>query len=276
MTPRPAPLVDTHCHLTLPAFQKDLGEVLARARAAGVERIVVPGVDLPTSQSAAALAESEEGVYAAVGIHPHDARTYSPEVERELRRLAGSDRVVAIGEIGLDYYRDRSPRPAQRAAFRAQLALASELGLPVVVHNRESTPDVLADLLEHAGRVPRQLAGRIGVLHAFSADLEAGRQAAAAGFFLGVAGPLTYPDAQARREITAAFPLDRLLVETDAPYLTPHPHRGSRNEPAQTRQVAERLAHVFEVSLETVARQTSENAGRLFGWDHGIDDRRLL
>lgn len=276
MTTPPEALVDTHCHLTLAAFQADLSEVLERARAAGVARIVVPGIDLPTSQSAVALAEAEEGVFAAVGIHPDGAQAFTASLERELRALAGSDRVVAIGEIGLDYYRDRSPRPAQRAAFQAQLALATELGLPVVVHNRESTADVMDDLLEHAKRQPPQLAGRIGVMHAFSADLETGRQAAQAGFFLGVAGPLTYPEAELRREITAALPLERLVVETDAPYLTPHPARRGRNEPAQTRQVAERLAALFEVSLETVARQTTANAGRLFGWDHGIDDRRLL
>jgi TatD DNase family protein len=276
MTPRPVALVDTHCHLTLSAFKNDVGEVLARARAAGVERIVVPGIDLPTSQAAVALAEAEEGVFAAVGIHPHDAQAFSPAVERELRALASSDRVVAIGEIGLDYFRDRSPRPAQRAAFRAQLALATEVGLPVVVHNREATADVMNELLEHARRQPPPLAGRVGVMHAFSADLETGRQASEAGYFLGVAGPITYPDANARREITAALPLERLVVETDAPYLAPHPRRRDRNEPAQTREVAERLAALFEVSLETVARRTSANAGRLFGWDHGIDDHRLL
>jgi len=269
-------LADTHCHLTLPDFRLDLGEVLGRARGAGVERILVPGIDLATSRSAVALAEAEEGVYAAVGIHPHAARTYTETIERELRELADSDRVLAIGEIGLDYYRDRSPRPAQRDAFRAQLALATELGLPVVVHNRESTADVMADLVEHAGRQRPELAGRVGVLHAFSAGLDVGREAAQAGFFLGIAGPLTYPRAEERREITAALPMGRLVLETDAPFLSPHPHRGSRNEPAHTLQVAERLAALFDVSLEAVARATSTNAARLFGWDNGIDNGHLL
>jgi TatD DNase family protein len=273
--PRPA-LADTHCHLTLPEFREDVGAVIERAREAGIGRILVPGIDLATSRSAVALAEAEEGVYAAVGIHPHDSQTYSDAAESELRGLASSDRVVAIGEIGLDYYRDRSPRPAQREAFRAQLALATDLGLPVIVHNRESTADVMADLLEHSGRQRPELAGRVGVLHAFSAGLEEGRQAAEAGYFLGVAGPLTYPNAEARRSITAALPLDRLVLETDAPYLTPHPARGSRNEPAQTRRVAERLAALFDVSLGTVARATSVNAARLFGWDHGIDNGHIL
>ncbi len=276
MNARPAALVDTHCHLTLTAFREDLGEVLARAREAGVERVVVLGIDVPTSRSAVALAEAEAGVFAAVGVHPHDASTFSPSVEAELRTLAGSERVVGIGEIGLDYYRDRSPRPAQRAAFQAQLALAAELGLPVVVHNRESTDDVMADLLEHARRRPAGMAERVGVLHAFSADASTGRRAAEAGYFLGVAGPLTYPGAEDRRQITAGLPLERLVLETDSPFLTPHPHRRSRNEPARVHEVAVRLAALFEVSLEEVARQTTANAGRLFGWDHGIDDHRLL
>jgi TatD DNase family protein len=276
MTDQRPPLVDTHCHLMLRDYDADLEEVLQRARGAGVERMLVPGIDLATSRAAVALAEAKPEVYAAVGVHPHDARTYSSAVGDELRDLAGSPRVVAIGEIGLDYYRDRSPRPAQRIAFQAQLELAAELGLPVVVHNRESTEDVMEALIDHARRQPPRLAERVGVLHAFSADAETGRRAAEAGFYLGVAGPLTYPAADERRAITSSLPLERLVLETDAPFLTPHPRRGERNEPAKTRQVAEQLAKLFGVSLEAIADTTTANAARLFGWDHVIDNRHLL
>jgi TatD DNase family protein len=276
MTVARPPLVDTHCHLTLRDYDSDLEQVLLRAREAGIERMLVPGIDLATSRAGVALAEAKPEVYAAVGVHPHDARSYSAALGDELRDLAGSPRVVAIGEIGLDYYRDRSPRPAQRTAFQAQLDLAAELGLPVVVHNRESTEDVMEALIHHARRRPSQLADRVGVLHAFSGDLEVGRRAAEAGFYLGVAGSLTYPAADERRAITSSLPLERLVLETDAPFLTPHPRRSERNEPAKMRQVAEQLAKLFGVSLEVIAGTTTANAARLFGWDHVIDNHHLL
>jgi TatD DNase family protein len=276
MTVEGPSLVDTHCHLTLRDYAADLEQVLQRAREAGIERIVVPGIDLASSRAAVALAETKPGVYATVGVHPHDAQTYSAALGDELRGLAGSPRVVAIGEIGLDYYRDRSPRPAQRTAFQAQLDLAAELGLPVVVHNRESTEDVMEALIHHARRRPSRLEDRVGVLHAFSADLEVGRRAAEEGFYLGVAGPLTYPAADERRAITSSLPLERLVLETDAPYLTPHPRRSERNEPAKMLLVAEQLAKLFGVSLEVIAGTTTANAARLFGWDDVIDHRHLL
>jgi TatD DNase family protein len=268
-------LTDTHCHLTLPEFDRDCQAAIDRARAGGVGRIVVPGIDLPTSRAAVDLAEGTPGLRAAVGIHPHHASEWSPQAARELAELAGSPCVCAIGEIGLDYHRGYSPRPDQLTAFRAQLTLAAELGLPVVVHNREATQDVLGHLIEWAARLPEELGERAGVLHAFSADSASARQAIEAGFFLGVGGPITYRNAHARRQITAELPLDRLVIETDSPYMTPHPHRGERNEPARLGLIAQGLAEVHSVELGDLASVTSGNASRLFGWTDGSQDDQL-
>lgn len=271
-----APLVDSHCHLSDDAFAADLPDVLARARESGVSRVVVPGVDLPSSRRAVELAESNAGLYAAVGVHPHEARQWNAETEVELRQLARSPRVVAIGEIGLDYHYDHSPRPQQRAAFDAQLAVAAELGLPVIVHNREAIDDVLASLLPWAASLPAPHRHHPGVLHAFSADVRSGRRAVAAGFSLGIAGPITFKNADDRRRITAELPIESFLIETDSPYLTPHPHRGSRNEPAYVRLVAQALADMEGMDQTELATRTTNNAAELFGWDHGTEDSNLL
>ncbi|MDX1600906.1 MAG: TatD family hydrolase, partial [Anaerolineales bacterium] len=222
------------------------------------------------------LAEATPGVYAAVGVHPHEAESWSAGSADELRSLAASPAVVAIGEIGLDYYRDLSPRAAQRKALRAQLSLAAELGLPVIVHNRESTEDLLDELTHWADELPDELATRPGVLHAFSADRKAAEIATRHGFFLGVAGPITYPNADDRRRITAGLPAERLLVETDAPYMAPQAERGKRNEPAFVRFVAEALAEVKSTSLDKVADRTTANASNLFGWSHGTTNGNIL
>lgn len=268
-------LTDTHCHLTLPEFDSDRQAAIARAHAGGIRWMVVPGIDLSTSRAAVGLADRETGLRAAVGIHPHHASEWSTEAARELAELADSPVVSAIGEIGLDYYRGYSPRADQLTAFLGQLELASELGLPVVVHNREATQDVLGHLIEWAARLPEELGGRAGVLHAFSADSDTARQAITAGFFLGVGGPITYRNAHARREITAGLPLDRLVIETDSPYMTPHPHRGERNEPARLGLIAERLAEVHSVTLDELAGVTTRNATWLFGWTDGSPDDQL-
>ncbi len=270
-----APLVDTHCHLCLPAFADDLPEVLTRASAAGVDRILVPGIDLATSRRAVALAETNDTIFAAVGVHPQSAVDWSPAVRQELRGLARSPRVVAIGEIGLDYYRDTAPRPRQMEAFEGQLELAGELDLPVVVHNREATEDVLERLTAWStggssdGR-------RIGVLHAFSADGPAASRALEAGFYIGVAGPVTYPSAPALRSLATGLPLDRLLPETDAPYLPPVPHRGQRNEPAHVALVAEALASARGLEPDRLRQACWDNAAALFQWTDGTDDSHLF
>ncbi len=262
-----AELADTHCHLMLEAFAGDLEAVLVRAREAGVRRILVPGIDLQSSRQAVQLAERHPELYAAVGLHPHDAHHWEAKTASQLRSLAQHPKVVAIGEIGLDYYRDLSPRPQQRSAFAAQLKLAAELGLPVVVHNRQAMEDLLPTLFEWARSLSAAGAqSPPGVLHAFSGDQEQALQAIEAGFLLGIAGPLTFRNAHLRRTITSGLPQDHLVLETDAPYLAPHPHRGRRNEPAYVRLIADSLAKVMETSLASIAKVTSQNASRIFGW----------
>jgi TatD DNase family protein len=269
-------LADTHCHLMLSAFEDDCEEVVERARAVGVNRLLVPALDLNTSRQAIQLAERYPEVFAAVGIHPHNASSWEPSVAAELGDLARYPQVVAIGEIGLDFYRNLSTPDQQRAAFRAQLELAADLDLPVVIHNREATQDVLSELHQWSQNLSPKLERRAGVLHAFSADLEAARLAVEAGFYLGVAGPVTYPNADQRRGIIAQFPIERTLIETDAPYLSPHPYRNKRNEPAHVKLVVEGFAKVMGVSTSKAAKATWQNASNLFGWNHGNDDGYIL
>jgi TatD DNase family protein len=268
---KPAPLADTHCHLCLDAFDDDLDEVLERSRQAGVWRILVPGIDLETSRRAVDLARDHEEIYAAVGVHPHEARTFTPEVRRSLETMARAPKVVAVGEIGLDYYRDLSPRADQARAFADQLLLAEAVGLPVVVHNREATEHVFEHLIPWASRPDHR-----GVLHAFSSDAATAAVAADAGLYLGIAGPITFPRSDSLREVAAQLPPSQVLLETDSPYLTPHPHRGSRNEPARVAQVAETLSVVWSRDLDATRRLAWTNAQTLFRWSHGTDDRNLL
>ncbi len=264
-------LVDSHCHLYFDAFDEDRAEVIARARRNGVKVMLSLGVDVASSRATVALAEAHEGIYAAVGVHPNDAaRAWEGErTLQALRALAASPKVVAIGEIGLDYYRDRTPRPLQWHVLRQQLDLAAELGLPVSIHNREATADLFDILREWVDDLREEgspLAERPGVWHAFGGSVAEGEEAIALGFRLGIGGPLTFKNAPERREVAAALPLQALLVETDAPFLAPHPHRGRRNEPAYVRLVAARLAEVHGLTLEEVAAATSRNARQLFQW----------
>jgi len=253
-------LIDTHCHLDDPAFDGDREAVLARARAAGVEALVIPAVTLERIPAALALAEQHAGIYAAVGIHPHAAATFSPRALAQLREWARHPRVVAIGEIGLDFYRDLAPREAQRAAFRAQLELAGELGLPVILHQRAAGEALLEELERWIAAGP---AAR-GVLHAFSGDAAMARTAAAWGFRLGIGGPITYPRAAALREAVQVVGAAALVLETDAPYLPPQPYRGRRNEPAYLRDVVEGVAQALGLPPASVAAQTTDNARQLF------------
>lgn len=254
-------LIDTHCHLDFDRFDGDRDEVVARAARSGVARIIVPALDLQNCQSVLAIAGTYPSVFAAVGIHPNSSDGWTDDWLDALRRLALKPKVVAIGEIGLDYYRERAPRTIQRRALRSQLLLANELDLPVILHNRESSEDLLALLAESP------LAGRAGagVLHSFSAGLDTARAAVDLGFYLGFTGPVTYKNADQLRDVVAWVPADRILVETDAPFLSPQRYRGSRNEPAYVSEVAQRIAQVRGLELEAIARQTSENAIRLFG-----------
>ncbi len=253
-------MIDSHCHLDFPHFDGDRDAVVVRAVLAGVTTVINPGTDLESSRRAVALTERYDNVYAAVGVHPHDASTFGHQTLSELRQLTTHPKVVAIGEIGLDYYRDLSPRAQQRTAFESQLTLAAGLDLPVIIHQRESGTDVMAALRDWAG------GGHPGcVLHAFSGDQEMADEAVSLGFYIGVGGPLTWRK-PARRlpEIISHLPLNCLVVETDAPYLAPHPHRGKRNEPAYMVLVAERLAQLCSLSLNELSRQVTENTVRLF------------
>jgi TatD DNase family protein len=249
-------LIDSHAHLDFRQFDDDREKVIERAQKAGVVTIVNVGTSPASSRASVALAERYDFVYATVGVHPHDAKTVTPPVLDELRSLARHRKVVAVGEIGLDYYRDLSPRPVQRRVFDEQLALAAELGLPVVVHSRDAHDDVLVALREWKGT---------GVLHSYSAGPRLLEEVLALGFFVGISGPVTFPKADALRAVAATVPMERLLVETDCPYLTPRPYRGRRNEPAYVQYVAEAVALAREALPVDVAQATADNARRLFG-----------
>lgn len=268
--PAPPPLVDTHCHLVDPRFEADLEAVLERAWHAGVRAVVCPGYDLRSSRRAVELAQRYERVFAAVGIHPNLAAEAAPDDMDRLAALARSDRVVAIGETGLDHYRAFTPPEVQERFLADHLALAAELRLPVIVHNRQATKRLTELLVDWAGREahpPRRASeapNPRGVLHCFSGDRSMLVRCQAAGYYISFAGPLTYKHpgwiAQAAREVSDA----RMVVETDAPYLAPAPMRGQRNEPAYVEYTARRLAELRGQPYEVVARATSRNAARLF------------
>lgn len=249
--------IDTHAHLEMEAFDGDREAVIARAAAAGLTAIITVGTTLPDCEKAVSLAALHPLVHAAVGIHPHEASGFDAGSREALRALAGRPKVVAIGEIGLDFFYDHSPRELQLRYFEEQLDLAEELGLPVIIHDREAHAETVAILRERRGRLR-------GVLHCFSGDLAMARECVALGFHLSVAGPVTYPKADQLRAVAREIPAERLLVETDAPYLAPQPHRGRRNEPAYVVETARRLAEIRGMSPGELERLTETNARRLF------------
>ena len=271
-------LSDTHCHLDLEKFDPDRGAVLERAIQAGVNRILIPGLSLASSLSAVKLAESHPLLFAAVGVHPTEASEVQRSTFDDIKRLAGHPKVKAIGEIGLDYFWDSAPHDLQQKILKEQLSLAAGLQLPVVIHFREkgdaSSGECASDLmkiLEEWGTGLKQdknpLAERPGVLHSFSGSLEMAQAVMRLGFYLGVTGPVTFENGRQRQELVAALPLDRILLETDAPFLTPHPQRGKRNEPAYVRLIADKIGFVHSTTTGEVATTTSENARRLFAWE---------
>ena len=271
-------LTDTHCHLDFNKFDSDREAVLERAIQAGVQRILIPGLTLTSSLSAVKLAESHPMLYAAIGVHPTEEAGVERSTLNEFRKLALHPKVKAIGEIGLDYYWDSTPHDHQQKVLKEQLALAAELQLPVVIHFREkgdaSGGNCASDLMKileewgtGLGREKNPLAERPGVLHSFSGTLEMARTAMSIGFYIGVTGPVTFKNGERRQELVAALPLDRILIETDAPFLTPHPYRGKRNEPAYVRLIADKIAFVHAYTTEQVAAATSRNAWRLFAWE---------
>jgi TatD DNase family protein len=250
-------LIDSHAHVHSADYEGERDEVLERAREAGVGIIVDVGYDLPSSRAALALAQAHDQIYATAGIQPHYAAETGPDELEELRGLLRQPRVVALGEIGLDYHHDKAPRPLQQELFRSQLRMARELGLPVVIHSREAAEDTLAVLRAEAR-------GLRGVMHAFSGDWRYAQAYLELGFFISLAGPVTFPKALELHEVARLTPLERLLVETDSPYLSPHPLRGRRNEPARVALVARRIAELRDSAESEVAAATSANARALF------------
>jgi TatD DNase family protein len=262
-------LVDSHCHLDLAQFDADRDSVLARARAAGVAAIVNPGIDLNQCRGALALAAATPGLFVAVGVHPNSAGEWTSDACDELRALAAMPKVVAIGEIGLDYYWDKAPPATQWQVCEQQLDLAATIGLPVIIHNRDANTDVAALLRawvagRHFAASPLAARPYAGVLHAFGGDLALAEEAYTWNFVLSLGGPVTFTNARALHELAARLDLDRLMLETDAPYLTPHPHRGKRNEPAYVRLVCDRLANLYATTPEDVAARTTALAYRFF------------
>jgi TatD DNase family protein len=251
-------LIDSHCHPFMADFDPDRSETLERARRAGVSALIAIGYDLESSRQAVAMAETSAAVFASVTIHPHHAVDATPAALEELRALARHPRVVAIGETGLDFYRDRSPRDTQEVALRAHLGLARDLALPLVIHDRDAHIEVMRILSGEDHGLPAV------VLHCFSGDQPMAEAAWRRGYYISLAGPLTYRNANGLRRVAQIAPRDRVLIETDAPYLPPEPFRGRRNEPAYVCRIAEALSLLWNVDVNSAARLTAENTRRAF------------
>jgi TatD DNase family protein len=262
---------DTHCHLDFQAFDQDREKVLERSRQAGVVQWMNPSVDVESSRRVVSLAHKVDNLYAGVGIHPTETDQCSKKDLEQIELLCEDPKVHAIGEIGIDHYHKNSPPKQQVFFFQEQLTIAAKKGLPVIVHSREAIGEVLDYLREWLTSLRAErsaLLDRPGVLHSFEGNEEDGRKAIDLGFLLGVTGPITYLNAPERREVFRQLPLESLILETDAPFLTPHPYRGQRNEPAFIPITAQILADVHKTSLVDVAKMTSNNAARLFSWSN--------
>ncbi len=248
--------IDTHAHLQMPEFDADRDEALARAKVARIDLMVTVGYHLEASRKAVEAAQRYPQIYASIGVHPHDAKHYDDATEEDLRNLAGHQKVVAIGEAGLDFYRDRSPRGAQAEAFRRQIRLAKERDLPLIVHDREAHQETMRILEEEQAEAV--------VLHCFSGDLALAEEAWARSYYTSIAGPVTYPKNEALREVVRKARLECLVLETDCPYLPPQAFRGKRNEPAHLLHTAHEVARLLGMPLDELGHLTTENARRLF------------
>ncbi len=264
-------LIDTHAHLHAKQFDEDRDVVIERMREAGITDVVTIGTDVLASRAAIELAEQHDDIWATVGVDPHEVARFTDATLDELRELARSSQVVAIGEVGLDYYWDEAPHDVQAEVFGRQLELARTLDLPVVIHNREAHTDTLAVLRDWAKHHPWRGERPLGVLHCFSGDVDMALAAIEIGFMISLAGPVTFQNAKKPVAVAGAVPLDWLVVETDAPYLAPHPHRGKRNEPAYVRLTARRIAEIRNVPPKTVAEATSANSRTLFALPEPAD-----
>lgn len=254
-------LFDTHTHLNARQFVDDLDETISRAQEAGVEKMIVVGFDRPTIEKAMELIDRYEMIYGCIGWHPVDAIDCREEDLIWIEKLAQHPKVVAIGETGLDYHWDKSPADVQKELFRQQIKLAKKLQLPLVIHNRDATEDTVAILKEeNAGETG-------GIMHCFSGDVDTARECIDMNFYISLGGPVTFKNAKLPKEVAKAIPLERLLIETDCPYLAPHPYRGKRNEPAYVKLVAEKIAELRGIPYEMVAKTTFNNAMRVFSID---------
>lgn len=251
-------LFDSHAHLDSERFEGERDEIVARAKAAGLSLIMNPGASYESSIKAVEMSERYDMVYAAVGIHPHDADTVDETMMSLIKALAKKDKVKAIGEIGLDYYYDNSPRAVQKQIFRAQIQLAKSLKLPIIIHDRDANDDVMRILKEEDPFDTGVL------LHCFSGSAELARQYVKLGAYISIAGPLTFKNNRKTIEVVETVPLDRLFVETDSPFLTPVPYRGKRNEPAYVEYVADKIAEIKGLSFKEVAEATHDNACKFF------------
>ena len=269
-------LTDTHCHLDYNKFDPDREEVIQRAYDAGLIRLLVPGLDHRSSKEAVRLADSNPSVYAAVGFHPTDLDKFSERTFQQVKELASHPKVAAIGEIGIDYYwvKESDKRAFQRKALILQLQFAKEINKPVIIHMREendawfgeASQDLLTILEEWQKGLQSPLAERPGVLHSFNGNLETAQKALALNFYLGITGPVTYKNAEEKRKIIRQLPLDKILIETDAPFLAPVPFRGKRNEPAYVHHIADKIAEIHSKSPAEIATLTTDNAAHLFAW----------
>jgi TatD DNase family protein len=251
-------LIDSHAHLEMPDFRRDLEEVIQRARASGVEYIFTVGTEKKDWKRALEIAHTHPSVYAILGVHPHNVKEINDQTYPTLKELCRDGKVKAYGEVGLDFFRNLSPRGVQLKRFREQIGLAKELSLPIVVHDREAHQETLEILKsENAGEYG-------GIIHCFSGDYEMAKACIDMGFYISVPGSITYKNAERFQEIVKKIPLESLLVETDAPFLTPVPFRGKRNEPSFVRYTAQKVAEVKKVSFEKVAEVTTENAMRIY------------
>lgn len=250
---------DTHAHLNAEQYNKDLAEVIDRAQKEGVSNIVVVGFDRPTIEKAMKLTEEYDFIYACVGWHPVDAIDMTEEDLLWIEELTKHPKVVALGEMGLDYYWDKSPKEIQKEVFRRQIRLAKKVELPIVIHNRDATADIVEILKEEEAKEVG------GIMHCFSGSPETAKECTDMNFYISLGGPVTFKNAKKPKEVAEVIPLEKLLIETDCPYLAPHPYRGKRNEPGYVKLVAEQIAEIKGISTEEVARVTTENAKKIFG-----------
>ncbi len=250
-------LIDSHAHIDMGHYDNDRREVIERAAQTGVG-IINMGTDLQASRSSLTLGQENQNIFSAVGFHPHNADQLVGEDRSSIRQLAGEDGVIAIGEIGLDYYRDNSPRPQQQEALQEQIEIALDLDLPICIHNRSSTDDLL-EILRGYSTLPR------GVIHSFFGSPGLAEEFRSLGFSLGISGPITYGENDQLEKSVQNTPLDDLLIETDSPYLTPEPHRGERNEPSYVKYVAHEIARIKDRTYDEVKSTTTKNAVKLFG-----------